>query len=164
MKIILRLLAGAGVAAVIVTGLAVWQQQTAAPPAEHADPELVSLGMACDAELKAGRAGAAVVAREAQRPAPSAQPAQSPPPEDRVFSREEKDLAVDAAADAAALEAEAKGDDSVYAKHTADQHWLADYAGSVRKSRTAPDDCTRYFQAMREHGRSVVRPDPARRQ
>jgi hypothetical protein len=34
---------------------------------------------------------------------------------------------------------------------------MQDYAGSIRKSATAQDNCARYFQRMREHGKSIVK-------
>jgi hypothetical protein len=157
-KVVLGMLLTLGVFGVAVTGAAVWQQYNAPPPTGTADPELAALKIACEAQLKGGGAPGSVVANQGAQTA--AAPAQLPAKgasDSKMIGREETDILADAEADYKAAEAEENGDDTVYSKHTADQHWMQDYASSVRKSAAAQDDCARYFQKMREHGKGIVK-------
>src|SRR5690242_16226795 len=156
-RLIQGLLSVAAVLAAVVTGTAVWQQYST-PPSGVGDAELAALKIACDAQLKGGGApGSAATASGAQLPAPPGAASS----EGRVFAKEKTDILADTAADDQAAQAEANGDDLAYAKHSADQHWMADYAGSVRKRAAAQDDCARYFRKVRERAGSGARPGSA---
>jgi hypothetical protein len=156
-KVVLGVLLAAGVLGVAATGAAVWQRYGAPPPAEPADPELAALGIACEAQLKGGIAPGSVAARRGVETAGAARPAAVPSSDPEVIGREKTDILADAEDDHKAAEAEENGDDTVYSKHTADRHWLQDYASSVRKSATARDDCARYFRRVREYGKGAVK-------
>ena len=128
-------------------------------------PSLAALKIACEAQLKGGGAPGSVVpsqgtqtaAAPIQVPAVPAQPAAGAPAESGLVAKEKTDILADAEDDYKAEQAEENGDDTAYSKHTADQHWMQDYAGSIRKSTAAHDDCAHYFQKMREHGKSIVK-------
>ena len=157
-KIVLGLLLALGVFGVAVTGTAVWQQHNAPPPSDAADPELAGLKIACEAQLKGGGAPGSVVADHgAQTAAAPAHPATATASDSKVIDREKTDILADAEAEYQAEQAEEAGNDMAYAKQSADQHWMQDYAGSVRKNAAAQDDCARYFQRVRERGKGVVK-------
>lgn len=157
-KVVLGALLAVGVLGVAVTGAAVWQQRSAPPPTDTAGPELTALRIACEAQLKGGGAPSSVVADRGARPAGAPTPPATGAPSDTgVVAKEKTDILADAEADYHAEQAEENGDDTVYSKHSADQHWMQDFAGSIRKSTASQDDCARYFQKMREHGKSIVK-------
>jgi hypothetical protein len=156
-KVVLGVLLTLGVLGVAATGAAVWQRYGAPPPAEPADPELAALKIACEAQLKGGIAPGSVAAMQGVQMAGAAQRAAGPSSDLKVIGREKTDILADAEDDYKAAEAEENGDDTVYSRHTADRHWLQDYASSVRKSATARDDCARYFRRVREYGKGAVK-------